>query len=64
MAGRADTSEERDRPDAAGDRTHTGLGLSIARTIVHGFGFAITAENRAGGGSCFVIRLPSTRALP
>ncbi|HMF93788.1 MAG TPA: ATP-binding protein [Vicinamibacterales bacterium] len=46
------------RPDSLADRTHTGLGLSIARTIVHGFGGAITAENRCGGGSCFVIKLP------
>jgi len=46
------------RPDAAGDRTHTGLGLAIARTIVHSFSGTITAENRRDGGSCFVIRLP------
>jgi signal transduction histidine kinase len=50
------------RPDASGDRTHTGLGLSIAQTIVHGCGGTITAANRSGGGSCFVIRLPVTRA--
>jgi two-component system sensor histidine kinase ChvG len=52
------------RPDAPGDRTHTGLGLSIARTIVHGFGGTITAENRSGGGACFVVRLPLVRGQP
>jgi two-component system, OmpR family, sensor histidine kinase ChvG len=46
------------RPDPSGDRTHTGLGLSIARTIVHGFGGTISAGNRSGGGACFVILLP------
>lgn len=50
------------RPDAPSDRSHTGLGLSIARTIVHGCGGTITAENRSGGGSCFVITLPLVRA--
>ena len=52
------------RPAAPGDRTHTGLGLSIARTIVTGFGGSIIAEHRAGGGSCVVIRLPLARGLP
>ena len=39
-------------------RHHTGLGLSIARTIVKGLGGAITAANRPDGGSRFEIRIP------
>jgi two-component system sensor histidine kinase ChvG len=46
------------RPASPDERTHTGLGLSIARSIVHGCGGTIAAENRPGGGACFVIRLP------
>jgi len=46
------------RPASAGDRPHTGLGLSIARTIVHGYGGTIVAENREGGGACVLIDLP------
>jgi two-component system sensor histidine kinase ChvG len=45
--------------EPAGARRHTGLGLSIARTIVTGFGGTITAANRTGGGSQFDIRLPT-----
>jgi two-component system sensor histidine kinase ChvG len=49
------------RPASSDDRRHTGLGLAIARTIVHGYGGTISAENRAEGGSRFVIRLPLAR---
>ena len=38
-----------------------GLGLAICREIVQRHGGRIHAENRPGGGACFVIRLP---ALP
>src|SRR5262249_12183342 len=46
------------RPATPGDRAHTGLGLAIARTIVHGCGGTIAAANRPGGGACVTIRLP------
>jgi two-component system sensor histidine kinase ChvG len=49
------------RPASGNDRRHTGLGLAIARTIVHGYGGTISAENRNEGGSRFVIRLPLAR---
>jgi two-component system sensor histidine kinase ChvG len=47
------------RPDNHDDRNeHTGLGLSIARTIIQSYGGTITARNREGGGARFEIRLP------
>jgi two-component system sensor histidine kinase ChvG len=46
--------------DPPGSRSHTGLGLSIARTIVRGFGGTLTAANRPGGGSLLEIRIPTT----
>ena len=36
-----------------------GLGLSLVKQIVQRHGGAVRCEGRAGGGSCFVISLPS-----
>ncbi len=36
----------------------TGLGLSIVKGFVEAQGGQVTAENRAGGGALFTIRLP------
>jgi two-component system sensor histidine kinase ChvG len=47
------------RPHEAGARReHMGLGLSIARTIVEGYGGQITASNGSTGGATFVVDLP------
>ena len=46
------------RPDDGGRREHMGLGLSIARAIVEGYGGTIAAANRAGGGASVEVRLP------
>jgi len=39
-------------------RHHMGLGLSIARAIVNGYGGSIDARNRDEGGAVFEVRLP------
>jgi signal transduction histidine kinase len=36
----------------------SGLGLTIARQIARVHGGDIVCESRAGGGSCFILRLP------
>jgi len=46
------------RPDDGGRREHMGLGLSIARAIVEGYGGSIVAANRDGGGASVAVRLP------
>ena len=42
----------------------TGLGLSVARTIVETYDGKIWAENQVGGGAILHFTLPSVRALP
>ena len=44
-------------------RDGTGLGLSVARTIVETYGGKIWAENRPGGGAMFRFTLPLSRML-
>ena len=46
------------RPDDGGRRERTGLGLSIARAIVEGYGGTIRATNRYEGGASVEVRLP------
>jgi two-component system, OmpR family, sensor histidine kinase ChvG len=50
------------RPEAAGLREHMGLGLSIARAIVEGYGGSIAVANRDGGGARVTLRLPTSSA--
>ncbi len=38
----------------------SGLGLTLARQIARAHGGDVTCEQREGGGSCFVLRLPIT----
>lgn len=47
-----------ERPTEHGFGKNSGLGLSIARQIVHGMDGRIWAENREGGGARFVVELP------
>lgn len=42
----------------AGEKGGSGLGLSIARDLVHAHDGTLTATNRADGGARFTIRLP------
>jgi len=48
-----------DDEDAAAGGTHAGLGLWIVRRHVQSLGGAVTATNRAGGGTSIAIDLPA-----
>jgi two-component system, OmpR family, sensor histidine kinase ChvG len=50
-----------DRPDAEAFGTHSGLGLSIAKTIVEGHSGTISINSRSNGksGALFIIKLPA-----
>jgi two-component system, OmpR family, sensor histidine kinase ChvG len=45
----------------SGRGDHVGLGLSIARRIVQGYGGTIDVVNRSGGGATFEVGLPARR---
>lgn len=55
-----------DRPDIEAFGRHSGLGLSIARTIVEAHDGTIAARDRPNGakGAMFVITLPATNQRP
>ena len=46
------------RPDHATIQRHTGLGLSIVKAIVEGYGGNTTAANGVRGGAVFEVRIP------
>ncbi len=52
----------RDHDSLASGIQGSGLGLTLARQIARAHGGDVTYEPRAEGGSCFVLKLPVTRA--
>jgi len=47
------------RPAEQQRQRHTGLGLSIVKAIVEGYGGAVTVTNDPGGGAVFDVTLPA-----
>ena len=41
------------------ERTHSGLGLAIAKQLIHAHGGTIEAQSEAGKGTTFIIELPN-----
>lgn len=48
------------RPGGGKKDEHTGLGLSIAKVIVEGYGGSIRAKNRENKGAAFIVQFPAT----
>lgn len=47
------------RPEEQRRQRHTGLGLSIVKAIIEGYGGTVSATNHAEGGAVFEVRLPT-----
>ena len=55
----ADLSRVFERFHKAPGSTGSGLGLTIAKSLVAAHGGAVVAENREGGGTTFIVTLPA-----
>ena len=53
-----------ERPDSERFGQHSGLGLSISRSIVEAHGGSLAASNRSPGGACLTMRLPISSDAP
>jgi two-component system, OmpR family, sensor histidine kinase ChvG len=47
------------RPEEHRNHRHTGLGLSIVKAIVEGYGGSVSAANETDGGALLEVRLPA-----